>query len=319
MSDDSNHAGVEPPPVPTEREKWILEKQLRTRELDLKEQELRLRILEGSRSRWTTPLVVTLAAAVVAAIGNLVVTFLNGTDQRRLQAENNRAQHDLETLKAESERVLEAIKINSPVRAADNLRFLIDAGLVNAETQKGLLEYLNKPRPPGRGAALPPGGGAPGVDDGVTSGSGLWKAVSDQEPDIGKDEYKDQYTQPPRTWQTKNVANTTLVSTGISLENLSRDSQKIYLSAQCPGDTALVDVSGQAYRPMHYDSRTQGGLYDFPPKTKTSIVLLFETPKDITPKELRLSIVYRHTQLVEGCQVGYDNPIRDNLTIPLQK
>jgi len=85
--------------------------------------------------------VLAIAGAALATLGNGVVTWMNGRDQRaledtrsqsaqRIQEENNKQQVALENLKAESNRIVEAIKTDNPDTAATNLQFLLDAGLI---------------------------------------------------------------------------------------------------------------------------------------------------------------------------------------------
>ena len=142
-----------------DREKWAGEMSLRQRELEIKaieadakvkEQErqaeqLRFTQLEARRNRWTNPLVVAVFAAAVAAAGNAVVAWLNGTEQRTI-----------EQIRADQGLILEAIKANGdPDKAAANLRFLAETALIsNSERRAEILTFLNR-RKPGEGPALP--------------------------------------------------------------------------------------------------------------------------------------------------------------------
>lgn len=120
-----------------EREKWEAERRFREREISLKER-------EQATSKWRTPLVVAIYAAAIAAAGNAVVAFTNGVFQRQLEGQ-----------KSEQARILEMIKTGDPDKAAENLRFLLDAGLItNLDIQERLKEFLAN-RKPGSGPTLP--------------------------------------------------------------------------------------------------------------------------------------------------------------------
>jgi hypothetical protein len=94
-----------------EREKWRADHALRERELVVKER-------EASRSRWSTPLVVTLGAAAIAAAGNAYVSWMNGKAQLALEVTKAEQTRVLEEGKAETTRVLEMIKTGDPDKAA---------------------------------------------------------------------------------------------------------------------------------------------------------------------------------------------------------
>lgn len=129
---------------PTEREKWDRETRLREREIAVKEAELALKTNEAASASWRNPLVAAIFAATVAAMGNAVVSALNGNSQRQLERD-----------KAEEARILEMIKTGDPESAAENLRFLLEAGLIGDVVRTRRLEdYLAK-REPGTGPVLP--------------------------------------------------------------------------------------------------------------------------------------------------------------------
>ncbi|HEX2478537.1 MAG TPA: hypothetical protein VHK45_04610, partial [Geminicoccaceae bacterium] len=64
--------------------------------------------------------------------------------------------HEIEVqrLKYQQDLVLEAMRTGDPDQAAENLRFLLDAGFLT-ENASAIREYLTK-RPPKTGRALPP-------------------------------------------------------------------------------------------------------------------------------------------------------------------
>jgi hypothetical protein len=113
-------------------------------ELELKKQEIELRKKEVRRALWKEPLFLAIVAATIAALGNVGATYYTGTEQQTL-----------ERSRAETGRILEVIKTNDPDKAAANLHFLIDVGLLSDEKVKGALETYLKDRQRGQGVALP--------------------------------------------------------------------------------------------------------------------------------------------------------------------
>jgi V8-like Glu-specific endopeptidase len=151
--------------LPSDREKWETDKTFREREIAVKEREqanreaeLDLKRKEQASSGWRNPLVVAIIAATLAAVGNAVVSVVNGNLQRRLENE-----------KSEQTRILEMIKTGDPDKAATNLEFLLEAGLISdSELQAKLREFLTQ-RKPGSGPTLPTqtsyAGGIVGADE----------------------------------------------------------------------------------------------------------------------------------------------------------
>ena len=131
-----------------EREKWRAEYALREREIKVKER-------EASRSRWSSPLVLAVLAAAIAALGNGAAIWLTGRSQHDLETTKAEQTRVLEEGKAEAARILEMIKTGDPEKAADNLKFLVDAGLISdADRRKNIQNFLAH-RPAGKGPALP--------------------------------------------------------------------------------------------------------------------------------------------------------------------
>lgn len=131
-----------------EREKWRADSGFRQEEIDLKRSEL-------GRSRWINPLVIAVLAAAAAAAGNAGIALINSFEQLRLERERAETTFKLERSKSEAARVLEVVKVNDPDKAAVNLRFLVDTGLIqDAATRKYLQVYLET-RKPGEGVVLP--------------------------------------------------------------------------------------------------------------------------------------------------------------------
>lgn len=134
-----------------EREKWEVERAFREREVSLAErqfqiaqEELALKHVEQASGRWRSPLVVAIFAAAVAGAGNALVSYITADSQTRLEAQ-----------KAEQARILEVIKTGSADKAAANLGFLLDAGLIRDMTLRTDLQAYLAKRPPGLGPALP--------------------------------------------------------------------------------------------------------------------------------------------------------------------
>lgn len=132
-----------------DREKWEAERAFREREVALKEREL---VQTRAAARWKSPVVVAILAAAVAAAGNAIVAYTNASSQTKLEAQ-----------KAEQARILEVIKTGSPDKAAENLQFLVDAGLVSDPTVRRKLSGFLAKRSPGSGPTLPSSSGAAGV------------------------------------------------------------------------------------------------------------------------------------------------------------
>ncbi|MCW2219506.1 hypothetical protein M2232_003038 [Bradyrhizobium japonicum] len=142
-----------------EREKWQVEASLQREELALKREEL-------ARSRWINPLVIAVLAAAAAAFGNAGVTLISSYQQlkleqerstttQKLNAEQAKEALRLEQTKSEAARILEVVKTNDPDKAAANLKFLIETGLIAEEgTRKEIQRYLQN-REPGKGISLP--------------------------------------------------------------------------------------------------------------------------------------------------------------------
>jgi hypothetical protein len=120
-----------------EREKWDAELRLREREIALKER-------EANRSPWWNPLIIAIYAATIAALGNAAVAWVSGIEQR-----------GIENQKAEAARIVEVIKTNNVDKAAKNLQFLIDSGLISDPVLREKLVAFLQTRKPGQGPELP--------------------------------------------------------------------------------------------------------------------------------------------------------------------
>jgi N-acetylmuramoyl-L-alanine amidase len=128
--------GLDDPRLALEREKWETERNLRERELALREAD--------RPSPWRSPLTIAIVAAAMAGTGNAVVSRINGSAQLKLQQVQGQAGADLERIKAEQNLIIEAIKTGGDVdKAAANLEFLVNAGLVaDAARARQIRHYL---------------------------------------------------------------------------------------------------------------------------------------------------------------------------------
>ncbi len=152
-----------------EREKWEAkvahqqrlaaredaEHQLRAADFDLRREEHR-------RAGWRNPLVVAILAATIAAVGNGVVTVVNGSLQRAIESQ-----------RSDSVRILEMIRTaGDSDKAAENLKFLLEAGLVDNPSRIEKLKAFLEKREPGTGPSLLGGRVVPGIvgpDDAVST------------------------------------------------------------------------------------------------------------------------------------------------------
>jgi hypothetical protein len=101
--------------------------------------------VKPSGTPWSSPLVVAILAATAAGVGNLAVAYLNGKFER-----------DLAEQRADAERILEAIKTGEPERAAKNLQFLVETGLISDPTRVAKMRTYLASRDPEAVATLPP-------------------------------------------------------------------------------------------------------------------------------------------------------------------
>lgn len=119
-----------------------LEREKHRDEIQFKRDELELRRAEEQRAKWHSPLLLAVIAAIIGLLSNAAVAWLNGSSQR-----------ELEDKKAEAARIIEALKTGDPDVAAENLKLLVEAGLVR-ESAGQIRTYLQN-RKVGEGARLP--------------------------------------------------------------------------------------------------------------------------------------------------------------------
>jgi N-acetyl-anhydromuramyl-L-alanine amidase AmpD len=141
---DDNEATTTPQDSTADEKRKEREIVIKEREVAVKEGELALKRDDASSAAWRSPLVLSVLGAALAAAGNAGVSYFNAKQQR-----------ELEDRKSEQARILEMIKTGSPDKAAENLKFLVDAGLITDPTVSANLGKFLKDRKPGTGPALP--------------------------------------------------------------------------------------------------------------------------------------------------------------------
>ncbi len=138
MSDESNSNNPDTNP-PSEREQFEFQKEMaraRQRHDEIvaktKNDELELQRQHANQSRWKNPLIIAIAAATIAALGNIYISYFNAVELR-----------ELEERKAEAARILTAIRTDDPDKNAENLLFLIKRGLIsNKRLAQNVQSYL---------------------------------------------------------------------------------------------------------------------------------------------------------------------------------
>src|SRR5262245_57327337 len=97
-----------------EREKWLAEMEFKKEELGLRKRELDAKDRDLKYSRWSSPLVLAISGATIAAVGNIAVTYHAGTQQRSTDELRHTATQRIEREKAESQLILEMIRTANP-------------------------------------------------------------------------------------------------------------------------------------------------------------------------------------------------------------
>lgn len=133
-----------------EQLKWQDEVRLRQLSIEIddraqrsKDEENELRRDELNRSRWSSPLVIAILGATLAAAGNLVVNIINANETKTLEKE-----------KAEAARILEVVKTGDPDKAAVNLKVLLDTYLISDDFTRDHVQTYLDGREAGQGLAL---------------------------------------------------------------------------------------------------------------------------------------------------------------------
>ncbi len=133
------------------------EQLIHEREIALKELDFQLRLAEHKRNRLSTPLILALVAAVGALASNAWVAWYNGKAQRELEERRFSEGIRLQEVRAQHERLLEIIKTGNVEKAAENLGFAVQIGLITDPTIQSNIQKFLAARKSGTGPALPPG------------------------------------------------------------------------------------------------------------------------------------------------------------------
>ena len=142
------------------------ELEIKARELDVREREAEKEIAAERAPWWRRgldPLVLAIMAAALTMIGNMIVAFINNRANLRqevirstnaLTQEKQKAEAalELEIQKARYTLVLQAIGTGDPVTADQNIKFFIDAGLLD---RQGNSEFTPRSGEIQAGAAVP--------------------------------------------------------------------------------------------------------------------------------------------------------------------
>ena len=101
----------------------------------------------AGKSSSLTPILIAIWTTAIAALGNGVVSWFNG-----------RQMYALEQEKAQSAVILEVVKTNSPDKAAGNLAFLVEIGVISEEQAGERLKNYLRTRVAGQGPSIPQSG-----------------------------------------------------------------------------------------------------------------------------------------------------------------
>jgi hypothetical protein len=133
-----------------EREKFEFERNIRLKEIELKEaeamrlaEELKIKQRDSERSRWTNPFVVAIIGATAVGICSGAVSVLNAKYQRDLADTTNQNQGYLESVRAENANILEVVKLGDPDKVRSGLCLLIKLNSIKSSaTNAGIQSYL---------------------------------------------------------------------------------------------------------------------------------------------------------------------------------
>lgn len=128
---------------PTDREKFEFDREIRLREIKLKEAESTRLAEDSKRSRWTNPFVVAIIGASLVGIGNAAVSVINAKYQRTMLDSTNQNQGYLESVRAENTNVLEVIKLGDPDKVRNGLCLLLKLNSIKSSTTNAAIQsYL---------------------------------------------------------------------------------------------------------------------------------------------------------------------------------
>ena len=98
---------------------------------------------------------VAILAAAVAGFSSAAVAVINGHLQREIEKNKSIESLRIEESRSEAVRILEMIKTGEPDKAASNLQFLIDTGLITEKARVQHIQSYLAQRKPGTGPFLP--------------------------------------------------------------------------------------------------------------------------------------------------------------------
>jgi hypothetical protein len=138
----------------TDADQELKSVQLAAARLDLRQKEFEAASRPGFlKSTLTNPAAIGALLSAFVAINIALFGFVTSRVQMNLEQAKAQNQLELERKKYESSLILAAVRTGNPDQAAENMKFLLDTGLVS-DQQGRLHEYLSK-RHPGTGKTLP--------------------------------------------------------------------------------------------------------------------------------------------------------------------
>jgi hypothetical protein len=162
----------------TDRERFEADQAYRKAQLEQTNRDLELKREQQMQDWWFSPLVLAILGAIATALTQIFVVSKNAKNQ--LDMENSRAaatrivekqkaddqialegrkaaaQRELDSQQFESDRILEAVKTGGNTEAAaENLKFLLDAGLITTPALANRMSKWLATRKPGEGPSLP--------------------------------------------------------------------------------------------------------------------------------------------------------------------
>lgn len=155
----------EPPAAPDVSDLRRQEHDVKLKELDVRSREADRALAQGTAPWWrrADPLVLAVIAAIITLAGNMLVAYYNSSANRaqELEKANNELvqgrekannELNLEKQKARYTLILQAIGTGDPKIAEQNIKFFIDAGLLDdrdAKIAQALLKFRPVLPPPG--------------------------------------------------------------------------------------------------------------------------------------------------------------------------
>lgn len=152
-----------------EKAKWEDDKRSREREFELKRREVEANVSAQNLSRIITPVAAAIVAALLTGAASVFVAWTTANwqsilentkeaDTHKLEQEKAEATRKLEQEKAQASRITGSIKDDAD-KMSDNLKLLLDLGLISDKNVSDKIAEYRKSRPGGTGAgevASPP-------------------------------------------------------------------------------------------------------------------------------------------------------------------